>query len=93
MMQEELEKGKFIMNEDGVDKEYETLFTFINRENNKNYVIYTDNTVDSDGKLNSFASSYDPYSKEFLLLPVETDEEWDNIDSMVNDFMGVVGNA
>ena len=93
MMQEELQKGKFMMNEDGADKEYETLFTFINKDNNKNYVVYTDNTVDETGKLNTFASSYDPNSREFILLPVETEEEWSNIDSMVNDFMGVVGNG
>ena len=88
MMQEELEKGKFIMTEDGEEKEYETLFTFYNKDNNKNYVVYTDNTTNSEGGLNTFASRYNPESQEFLLLPVETEEEWANIDSVINKFMG-----
>ena len=92
MMQEELQKGSFIMNEDGIDKEYETLFTFLNNENHKNYVVYTDNSLNSEGNLNTFASCYDPNGTEFILLPVETEEEWANIDSVVKDFMGVVGN-
>ena len=92
MMQNELQKGKFVLNEDGEEKEYETLFTFINNDNKRNYVVYTDNTTDEEGNLNTFASCYDPYGKEFALFPVETDEEWSNIDSMINDFMGVVGN-
>ena len=93
MMQQELEKGKFIMNEDGIEKEYETLFTFINKDNDKNYVIYTDNTTNEAGELNTFASCYDPLGSEFVLLPIETDQEWQNIDSMIRNFMGVVGNV
>lgn len=92
MMQEELQKGKFIMNEDGIEKEYETLFTFMNKDNHKNYVVYTDNSLDNDGNLNTFASCYNPNSEEFILLPVESEEEWTNIDQVVNDFMKVIGN-
>lgn len=86
-MQEILEEGKFLLtDEEGNEVEYSTLLTFYNKENNKNYVVYTDETEDEEGGVNIYASIYDPNSSELDLLPVETEEEWININSVLAEF-------
>ena len=35
----------------GTKVEYNVVLTFLNNENNKNYVIYTDNTLDKNNKI------------------------------------------
>ena len=84
-MQEKLENGSFSIFEDGVEVEYSTVMTFHSYDFNKDYVVYTDNTKDSDGNLNLFASSYLPDSDNFELHPVESDEEWDNIQNVLDE--------
>ncbi len=65
-----------VLNDEGVEVECEVLFTFENQETNKNYIIYTDNTLDDDGSTKVYASIYDPDAPETELTPIETDEEW-----------------
>lgn len=84
-MQEILENGEFILLENGEEKKYNTLFTFKCLENNKDYVVYTDNTTDEEGNLNVFTSVYNPEAERFELLPVETDEEWQMIDDKIDE--------
>ena len=60
---------------DGGKKEFDALFSFKNEQNGKNYIVYTDNTKDAEGKLRIYASCYDPVSNKFLSNP-ETSEEW-----------------
>ena len=84
-MQKELENGTFILNENGIETEYTTILTFYNQENQKNYVVYTDNTIDEIDNLNLFASSYDPNDEEFNLYPVMRDDEWQNINEVLNN--------
>ncbi len=84
-MQKELEKGSFILLESGQEVEYTTLLTFYSEEFNKNYVIYTDNSDTSDGELTTYASSYNPDSSDFELYPIETEEEWINIEQVLKE--------
>ncbi len=84
-MQEELEKGNFTLLESGKEIEYTTILTFYSEDFKKNYVVYTDNTTSEDGKLNTFASSYNPNSESFELNPIETKEEWDNIEKVISE--------
>ena len=85
-MQEELEKGKFILNIDGVDVVYHTILTFYNNKTKKNYVVYTSSDPDKDDDIDLYASIYDPNATKFELLPVETDEEWNNINGVINNY-------
>ena len=62
----------------GIKKEYDVLFTFKNEKTEKDYIVYTDNSVDSENKLRIFASIYNPETLE-LIGAVETKEEWDEI--------------
>ena len=62
----------------GKIKDYDVIATFKNEENKKDYVVYTDNTMDKNNKLRIYASIYNPLTLEFLGDP-KTKEEWDEI--------------
>ncbi|MCM1370792.1 MAG: DUF1292 domain-containing protein [Clostridium sp.] len=68
---------------DGKEVEYEVLFTFESDETKKNYIVYTDNTLDKDGNTKVYASIYTPGETESELLPIETDKEWKIIETIL----------
>ena len=50
-------KSKFTLIDDsGVEREYEMLFTFDSDETKKSYMVYTDHDKDADGKEKVYAS-------------------------------------
>ena len=65
-------------------KSYDVLLIFKGDSENENYIVYTNNSTDVDGKLQLFASIYNPdVSKE--LIPVDDDdEEWTAIKSVLS---------
>lgn len=69
-----------IKDENGKDIDYEILLDFILRKNNRRYIVYTDNTTNSDGSLNVYASRY----SDGILEDVSIDEEWDEIEKRLN---------
>ena len=80
----ENEKMPFkITNENGIEVEYEVLFTFESDETKKNYIVYTDNSLDEDGNTRVYASIYTPGSAETELKPIETDKEWKIIETIL----------
>lgn len=68
-----------VVNNDGREIEYEVLLAFTLRKTGKNYVVYTDNTVDDNGNLNVFASIYFK-EDDSRLEQIETEEEWNEIE-------------
>ena len=68
-----------LIDENGIETEYEILIAFKCTKTNKNYIVYTDNTKDENGNLNVFAAIYYPHDST-KLDPIELDEEWDEID-------------
>jgi len=64
--------------EDGTKIEYDVILTFHNDNNNKDYIVYTDNKYDSENKLRIFASTYNPYDNTFIENPT-SEEEWAEI--------------
>lgn len=68
-----------VVNNDGREIEYEVLLAFTLRKTGKNYVVYTDNTVDDNGNLNVFASIYFK-GDDSRLEQIETEEEWNEIE-------------
>lgn len=80
----ENEKMTFkLTNEEGVEIEYEVLFTFESEETKKNYIVYTDNTTDEEGNTKVYASIYTPDQAETELKPIETDKEWKIIETIL----------
>ena len=80
----EEKKNKFIViNDEGKEIECEVLFTFESEETNKNYIVYTDNSRDEIGNIKVYASIFDPNSDTTKLDPIETEKEWNMIESIL----------
>lgn len=69
---------------EGNKREYEVILTFHNDNNEKDYVVYTNNEKDDEGKLKVYSAIYDPTKDEILGTP-ETREEWQQIIQLLND--------
>lgn len=74
-----------VIDDDGEETECEVLLTFNNEETGLDYIVYTDNTYSEDGSINIFASTYNPDEEETMLLPIQTDEEWDVIEKIIEE--------
>ncbi len=74
-----------ITNDEGREVECEVLFTFESDETKKNYMVYTDNTVDAEGNTKVYASIYNPDEDETKLLPIETEKEWKIIETILEE--------
>ena len=74
-----------VINDEGKEGECEVLFTFESDETNKNYIVYTDNTIDEEGNTKVYASIYNPEQDETKLLPIETDKEWKIIETILEE--------
>ena len=72
-----------VMNDEGKEVECEVLFTFDSEETNKSYMVYTDNTTDTDGNVKVYASVYDPNGDNTVVLPIETEREWKIIETIL----------
>ncbi len=79
-----MDENKFtIINENGEEIVCEVLFTYEHEETGKNYMAYTDNTVDEEGNTKVYASTYDPNEDAPQLYPIETAEEWELISTIL----------
>ena len=76
-----------VINDEGKEIECEVLFTFESDETKKNYIVYTDNTLDEEGNTKVYASIYNPDQDETKLLPIETDKEWKIIEEILKIFI------
>ena len=74
-----------IMGENGQEIECEVLFTFESDETKKNYIVYTDNTLDEQGNTKVYASVYTPNEENTNLIPIETDKEWKIIETILEE--------
>ena len=69
--------------ENGKKIEFDVILTFKNENNEKNYVVYTDNSYDNNNKLTIYASIYNPDNLQFIGNP-DTKEEWDIIYNLLD---------
>ena len=69
----------------GNKKECKILYTFDLAETNKNYIVYTDETVDENGKFRTYASTYDPNKELSDLGPIETERECKLIEGILSN--------
>ena len=73
-----------IVNDEGKEVKCEILFTYEDEKTKKNYIAYTDNTLDEEGNTKVYASIFNPEEENPVLLPIETDEEWKLIDGILS---------
>ena len=81
-----------VINDEGKEIECEVLFTFESDETKKNYIVYTDNTLDEEGNTKVYASIYNPDQDETKLLPIETDKEWKIIETILEELQNETAN-
>ena len=82
-----------VINDEGKEVECEVLFTFESDETKKNYIVYTDNTLDEEGNTKVYASIYNPDEDETKLLPIETDKEWKIIETILEELQNEAANT
>lgn len=73
-----------VINDDGQEILCDILFTFDSEETKKSYIVYTDNSYDKDGNIQVYASIYDPKQDNPKLDPIETEQEWKIIETILN---------
>lgn len=71
----------YVKDENGNEKRMTILFTFDNEVAKKQYVVFQDPEQDED---EVYASAYDENGQ---LLPIETDEEWEMVEEVINTFV------
>lgn len=72
-----------VYDENGNEVVCDILFTFDNEETKKSYIVYTDNSKDKNGKVQVYASIYDPADPTMKLEEIKTDKEWKVIDTIL----------
>ena len=65
----------------GVEEEYDVLFTTHDEKNNRDYVVYTDNKVNEDGDANIYLGRYQ--DNEILPITEEKKEKLEKVVSIV----------
>ena len=73
---------------DGKIVKYEILYTFKFEENDKTYLVYTDNTYDENNQLNVYVGEYDRSAKMVL-----KDIQDDNIFNSIQDIIETITNG
>lgn len=78
-----------ILDEEGNESLYEILFTFESEDFNKSYVlVYPAGTVeDEDVELQAFSYTETEEGNAGALQPIETEEEWDMVEEVLNTFL------
>ncbi|MCU9613966.1 DUF1292 domain-containing protein [Caldibacillus lycopersici] len=78
-----------VIDEQGNEQLCEILFTFESEEFGKSYVLYypIGADEDEDGEIDIHASSFIPGEESGELMPIESDEEWDLIEEMLETFL------
>ena len=73
-----------VINNEGKEVTCDILFTFDSEETKKSYIVYTDNSKDEEGNVQVFASIYDPTQQNPKLEPIESEQEWKIIETILN---------
>lgn len=73
-----------VINDEGQEITCDILFTFDSEETKKSYIVYTDNSRDAEGNIQVFASIYDPKQDNPRLEPIESEQEWKIIETILN---------
>lgn len=83
---EVINDDKITLLKDGVEKEYDLLFSFSSEDKMKTYIGYTDNSKNKEGKLNIYVSGFNP------ILGLDTLSELDEEElKMVDDVIKEIG--
>jgi uncharacterized protein YrzB (UPF0473 family) len=75
-----------VYDENRIAMECQIISQFKNEDTGKNYLVYTDNTRNEEGKKNMYVVSFNPdASDEDTLTPIESMEEWESISGFLEE--------
>ncbi|QAA22873.1 DUF1292 domain-containing protein [Sporolactobacillus terrae] len=86
---DEEEKERIVIPEENGDENlFDVLFYFDVPETDKSYVVVVpaEQDLEEDEEQEVFAFRYEGNDDDFKLFPIETDEEWDIVEEMINTF-------
>lgn len=75
-----------IKDHSGKEIECEELAFASSKETNRKYIIYTDNTVNDEGKTNVYAGIVDEVDGKSRISQIESDDEWKCIETIFEMF-------
>ncbi|MFC0270102.1 DUF1292 domain-containing protein [Metabacillus herbersteinensis] len=85
------EKQITVIDENGNEQLCEVLFTFESDKFNKSYVLYyplgADENDDEEIEIHASSFSANEDGEDGELEPIESEEEWDMIEEMLNTFL------
>jgi len=73
-----------IIDNNGKERVCEVLFTFESEETKKNYIVYTDNSMDNEGNVRVYASIYKTNGDKTELEAIESEREWKIVETILN---------
>ena len=81
-----------VTREDGSTVECDILAAFDCETTGKSYIIYTDRELDENGNTRLYASIYDDSEDVAKLLEIETEEEWQMVDELLDQMIDAAYN-
>jgi len=80
-----------VYDDQNLPTEWTIISKFKNEDTGKDYLVYTDNSRNEEGKKNMFVVSYRPdIPDEDKLRPIETAEEWEEISGFLMELRKVI---
>lgn len=79
-------KNTLTLKENGKEKKYNILFSFM--EDEENYLVYTDTEASEDGFIKTYAGKYVEADGEGRLLPVLDEHILEQIDNLIKKIDG-----
>lgn len=88
-----MDKNTFkVISDEGKEVICHILFTFDSEETKKSYIVYTDDSKDSEGNVQVYASIFDPEDPNTKLEPIETEKEWKVIETILETLQDEINN-
>ncbi len=81
-----MKEGKIELLDNDVKKEYSIIFSF--EQNDKNYIVYTDNSIDDDGFIKTYVGEYIKEENEEKLLPVDDEKVLAQVEKLLDRLDG-----
>jgi len=76
-----------VTREDGTTVQCDIIASFDCETTGKSYIIYTDRELDEDGNTRLYASVWDDSEDIPRLLAIETEEEWQMVDELLDQMI------
>ena len=74
-------------NKDGKPAEYDAIAKYTDEETKKNYILYTDNSLNEEGSLNVYSSLYEEPNGKMKLIEIIDEEDIEIAQQMLDQIL------